>query len=177
MAADKNPVQVTADFLKAHAELRDVRWYSLLLFNAFDETLQMYLAWRLSCTEDALPSAAVNNASLLFDFTLAGLKDLRTKARAFAEARNAVAHHFHDGTYAEKLAAFVKSVGGKEWPSNEEEQLDVVADAAWTLSLEVGYAMQDVKPRPSTPFPHLTTEIKVARDVAKQSAAPVEHEG
>lgn len=36
-SATLSPVERTKKYLDAHHELRDVRWYTLLLFNAFEE--------------------------------------------------------------------------------------------------------------------------------------------
>src|SRR5438132_448529 len=90
------PVERAQTYLEAHDELKDLRWYTLLLFNAFEETMQMYLAWRLSCSEDELPPGPRNNPSALFDLVMIGAKELRERAKLFSEARNHVAHRFHE---------------------------------------------------------------------------------
>lgn len=157
------PVERAQKYLEAHDELKDLRWYTLMLFNAFEETMQMYLAWRLSCSEDDLPGSAKNNASVLFDFVMIGRKELRERAKLFSEARNNVAHHFQDAGYEDKVKTFAEAALKKErWPSNLDKQLVFLARAAAWLSLEVGIQMQDVPARPSTPFPQLTHEIQFA---------------
>lgn len=121
----------------------------------------MYLAWRLSCDEETLPDAA-NTPSTLFNFLLPGDKDLRQKAQSFSEARNAIAHRFHEHTYETKLNAFFRKLTGKDLPAETDEQLVELSSAVLLLSIELGCAMGRVHLRPPTPPPTLPLDISTA---------------
>jgi len=162
--ATPTPVDRAQTYLEAHDELKDLRWYTLLLFNAFEETMRMYLAWRLTCSENDLPGAPKNNPSALFDLVMIGSKELRDLARLFSEARNYVAHRFHDGGYEDKVKTFAETTLSEKWPTSTDNELVFLARAAAMLSLKVGFHMQEVAARPATPFPTLTHEISFAAE-------------
>jgi hypothetical protein len=141
----------------------DLRLVILLAFNAFEEVMKAYAAWRLSCGLEALPATLKNNSGLLFDVVLTADKDarpLREQARKLSELRNDVAHGFHKRTYKGKLAEFVLTVSGEACPRYETKRREAFIEAVSTLALNIAVHINDnVNERAEFPVPVLSLEL------------------
>jgi hypothetical protein len=150
----------------------DLRLVVLLSFNAFEEVMRALVAWRLSCDAKDLPGPLKNSPSLLFDIVLAGggdAKALRANTRLLSEARNAVAHGFHKRDYRVKIAAFVRSVSGKAWPSARRREGEEFVKAVAKLALAIAeYHVDYVDDRRGDfPVPLLTYELEGLANTTK----------
>jgi len=152
------PGELIRHYKEAFAASSDMRLLILLLFNAFEEIMKSFVAWRLGCHVDELPELPSRS---LFDLTLVGpsAKDLRKVTRKFSELRNAVAHEFHMNGYEEKLKVFVESLLKHPCPDSEEEKREDLIHAFRTLAFDVVDYMDGIQPRGRWPFPFLSLEL------------------
>ncbi len=152
-------------YKEALARVDDLRLVILLVFNAFEEVMRAFAAWRLGCASEELPTFLTNTPSYLFQVVQAGSKDkkLLDHIKAFRELRNTVAHGFHLRTWEAMAGAFVTKVLDKAWPESMEERRTVLVDAAFTLAIGVLAYLDELPPRGEWPFPHLSLELVDAK--------------
>lgn len=155
----KTPIDATEQFLAVHGTVDDLRLHALLWFNAFEQTMRSILAWRLGCADSSLPRSLTNSSSLLFNVTLAGHDQLRKHVEKFAQARNSIAHRFHEGGYEQQLGNFCEQVLGESWPDGEEQKLKFLSKAVRHLAIDIACAVDETPPRSDFPFPQLLFEL------------------
>jgi hypothetical protein len=155
----KTSIDATEQFLAMHGTVDDLRLHALLWFNAFEQTMRSILAWRLGCTDRSLPRILTKNSSLLFDVTLAGHDQLRKHVDRFAQARNSIAHRFHEGGYEQELVTFCEEVLGEGCPEGEEQKLKFLSKAVRHLAIDISCALDESSIRGDFPFPQLLFEL------------------
>jgi hypothetical protein len=140
----------------------DLRLTVLLLFNAFEEVMKAFAAWRLGCRVSELPRSVANSPSLLFDLVLPDTtaKTLRSRTKLLSELRNDVAHAFHKHTYRPKLDKFVAAdpqslIVGDSHP----ERVKALRDAVFSLAMDVAIHLSEMPGRGEIPIPILTLEL------------------
>lgn len=153
----KNPIDSAAEFLAAQRSIDDLRLHALLWFNAFEEQVRSILAWRLGCGDRALPGWMHSSQAL--DLALLGHECLRSKAQKFIEARNSIAHKFHETTYEKKLQEFCHEVLQESWPTEENRKLEILSGAVRRLAVEIACGVNETPPRGDFPFPQGLFEL------------------
>lgn len=154
----KDPIDNNKHFLESQSTIDDLRLHTLLWFNAFEQTMKSILAWRLGCNDESLPNTS---SSLLFRYALAGHDQLwNKKVKKFTEARNTIAHRFHEYGYENQLIRFCKEILDEDWPGDKKLQLEFLANAVRTLSLEISSAIDETPDRDEFPFPQLLYEME-----------------
>lgn len=159
------PADLVNQYKDALARIEDLRLVILLAFNAFEEVMRAFAAWRLGCTSDDLPKFLTNSPAFLFQVVQAGStdKELGKQIQAFSELRNTVAHKFHQRTWKTKASAFVANVLAEPWPDETDQRRTMLIDAAFTIAINVAGHIDDLPARGPWPFPHLSLELVHAK--------------
>lgn len=151
-----DPLVVTSRFLATHEGVTDIRLHFLLWFNAFEYTMRFILAWRLGCSEDVIPR---QSSGALFELALVGHRDLYSRVKSFLEARNLVAHHFHESSYEDHVKAFSEQALGEAWPDSDTAKLESLSRAVRHLAIDIACAVDQTPARGEFPFPQLLFEL------------------
>lgn len=85
---------------------------------------------------------------------------IEKKVKKFTNARNTIAHRFHEDGHENQLIRFCEEILNEDWPNDKKLQLEFLADAVRTLSLEISSAIDETPDRDEFPFPHSLYEME-----------------
>ncbi len=96
------PVDIAAQYSAVLSQVQDMRLVILLAFNSFEEAVNTLLAWRWSCSREAVPDRL--SVGLACELLLCGLEvaPIRRAVDALRALRNEVAHGLHRDAWGPK---------------------------------------------------------------------------
>ena len=142
--------------------IEDMRLTILLAFNAFEEMMRAFAAWRVGCSVKNYPrhmQSAANLIAVVLVDDSPEVQRLRRQANAFKDLRNEVAHQFHRRQYTPALSSFVRDVLSTPLPTSALAKRRILIRAADRLTWEIALHLQHLHPRVELPMPMLQIEL------------------